>query len=245
MLIQKKICNFAQNFRIRLAKRGFMRDKLLLILLVVAAATYAQTSLPNDSITIVTEKTPVFQGYSGGMMLHAGYLFGKNPSAVLPSGESISPQGMTMGIGGSLRINLWKHLRVGCEGYVSTMNSGATDMRNVLQSGSYLRVGSGGLLADACWRMEKIWPYIGAAVGAGAMRTLSVVNGTEDDWQPEDFAMLTKQSFGYVDPYIGMDWCMTKRVHLTLRMDWMLAFADNQLILPTGPRFFFGFMFCH
>ena len=245
MLIQKKICIFAQNFRIRLAKRGFMRDKLLLILLVVAAATYAQTSLPNDSITIVTEKTPVFQGYSGGMMLHAGYLFGKNPSAILPSGESISPQGMTMGIGGSLRINLWKHLRVGCEGYVSTMNSGATDMRNVLQSGSYVRVGSGGLLADACWRMEKIWPYIGAAVGAGAMRTLSVVEGTEGDWQPEDFAMLTKQSFGYVDPYMGMDWCMTKRVHLTLRMDWMLAFADNQLILPTGPRFFFGFMFCH
>lgn len=245
MLIQKKICIFAQNFRIRLAKRGFMRDKLLLILLVVAAATYAQTSLPNDSITIVTEKTPVFQGYSGGMMLHAGYLFGKNPSAILPSGESISPQGMTMGIGGSLRINLWKHLRVGCEGYVSTMNSGVTDMRNVLQSGSYVRVGSGGVLADACWRMEKIWPYIGAAVGAGAMRTLSVVNGTEEDWQPEDFAMLTKQGFGYVNPYIGMDWCMTKRVHLTLRMDWMLAFADNQLILPTGPRFFFGFMFCH
>ena len=245
MLIQKKICIFAQNFRIRLAKRGFMRDKLLLILLVVAAATYAQTSLPNDSITIVTEKTPVFQGYSGGMMLHAGYLFGKNPSAILPSGESISPQGMTMGIGGSLRINLWKHLRVGCEGYVSTMNSGATDMRNVLQSGSYVRVGSGGLLADACWRMEKIWPFIGAAVGGGAMRTLYVVEGTEEDWQPEDFAMLTKQSFGYVDPYIGMDWCMTKRVHLTLRMDWMLAFADNQLILPTGPRFFFGFMFCH
>lgn len=227
-----------------------MRKKILLILLVIATTTYAQKEVVQDTTATkkniaVREKTPVFQGYSGGMMLHAGYLFGKNPSAILPSGESISPQGMTMGIGGSLRINLWKHLRVGCEGYVSTMNSGATDMRNVLQSGSYVRVGSGGLLADACWRMEKIWPYIGAAVGAGAMRTLSVVNGTEDDWQPEDFAMLTKQSFGYVDPYIGMDWCMTKRVHLTLRMDWMLAFADNQLILPTGPRFFFGFMFCH
>jgi hypothetical protein len=245
LLIQKKICTFAQNFRIRLAKRGFMRGKLLLILLVVAAATYAQTSLPNDSITRVTEKTPVFQGYSGGMMLRAGYLFGKNPSAILPAGASISPQGMTMGIGGSLRINLWKHLRVGCEGYVSTMNSGATDMRNVLQSGSYVRVGSGGVLADACWRMEKIWPFIGAAVGGGAMRTLYVVEGTEDDWQPEDFAMLTKQGFGYVNPYIGMDWCMTKRVHMTLRMDWMLAFADKQILLPTGPRFFFGFMFCH
>ena len=135
-----------------------MRKKILLILLVIATTTYAQKEVVQNTTETkkniaVREKTPVFQGYSGGMMLHAGYLFGKNPSAILPSGENISPQGMTMGIGGSLRINLWKHLRVGCEGYVSTMNSGATDMRNVLQSGSYVRVGSGGLLADACaWR---------------------------------------------------------------------------------------------
>lgn len=222
-----------------------MKREILLTLLLIVTATYAQQIVANDSTILAKEKQSIFQGYSGGMMLHAGYLFGQNPSAILPSGESISPQGMTTGIGGSLRINLWKHLRVGCEGYVSTMKSGATDMKNVLQSGSYVRTGSGGLIADACWRMEKVWPYIGAAVGGGAMRTLSVVEGTEEDWRPEDFAMLTKQGFGYLDPYIGVDWCMTRRVHLTLRMDWMLAFADKQLVLPTGPRFFFGFMFCH
>ena len=152
-----------------------MKTKIVWILLLIAATTYAQKDIVSDSTTIAKEKTPIFQGYSGGMMLHAGYLFGQNPSAILPSGESISPQGMTTGIGGSLRINLWKHLRVGCEGYVSTMKSGATDMKNILQSGSYVRIGSGGLIADACWRMEKVWPYIGAAVGGGAMRTLSVV----------------------------------------------------------------------
>ena len=222
-----------------------MKTKIVWILLFIATATYAQKDTASDSAVVAKEKTAVFQGYSGGMMLHAGYLFGKNPSAVLPSGESISPQGLTTGIGGSLRINLWKHLRVGCEGYVSTMKSGATDMRNFLQSGSYIRTGSGGVIADACWRMDKVWPYIGAAVGGGAMRTLSLLEGTEEDWNPEELAMLTKQGFGYVNPYVGMDWCMTRRVHLTLRMDWMLAFADDQLILPTGPRFFFGFMFCH
>ena len=222
-----------------------MKTKIVWILLLIATTTYAQKDMAIDSVVVGKDKTPVFQGYSGGMMLHAGYLFGKNPSAILPSGESISPQGLTTGIGGSLRINLWKHLRVGCEGYVSTMKSGATDMRNFLQSGSYIRTGSGGVIADACWRMDKVWPYIGAAVGGGAMRTLSLVEGTEEDWNPEELAMLTKQGFGYVNPYVGMDWCMTRRVHLTLRMDWMLAFADDQLILPTGPRFFFGFMFCH
>ena len=245
----EKSSTFAAEFENGTTKERMMRKKLLLILLVIATATYAQKNVAQDTTTTNNlankEKIPVFQGYSGGMMLHAGYLFGKNSSAVLPSGESISPQGMTTGIGGSLRINLWKYLRVGCEGYVSTMKSGATDMRDVLQSGSYVRVGSGGLLADACWRMEKVWPYIGAAVGGGAMRTLSVVEGSEADWQPEEWTMLTKQGFGYVNPYVGIDWCMTRRVHLTLRMDWMLGFADNQLLLPTGPRFFFGFMFCH
>lgn len=222
-----------------------MKTKIVWILFLIATATYAQKDIAIDSVVVGKDKMPVFQGYSGGMMLHAGYLFGKNPSAILPSGESISPQGLTTGIGGSLRINLWKHLRVGCEGYVSTMKCGVTDMKDVLQSGSYVRTGSGGVIADACWRMEKVWPYIGAAVGGGAMRTLSLVDGTEEDWQPEELAMLTKQGFGYVNPYVGIDWCMTKRVHLTLRMDWMLALADKQLVLPTGPRFFFGFMFCH
>ena len=212
-----------------------MRIYLLAIVFCISAFCSAAK---NDS-------TAVFQGYSGGMMVHAGYLFGKNSAAVLPSGESISPQGMTIGIGGSLRVNLWKHLRVGCEGFVSTMNCGVTDMKDVLQSGSYIRSGWGGLIADACWRLEKVWPYIGASVGGGAIHTLSVVEGTENDWQPEEWAMLTKQGFGYVDPYIGIDWCLTKRIHMTFRLDWMLAFANNQLLLPMGPRFFFGFMFCH
>jgi hypothetical protein len=225
-----------------------MKKSILLILLVIVQVAYGQKDVATDTTrthTTIQEKTPLFQGYSGGMMLHAGYLFGKNSSAVLPSGKNISPQGLTTGIGGSLRVNLWKHLRVGCEGYVSTMRSGATDMRDILQSGSYVRVGSGGLLADACWRMEKVWPYIGAAVGGGAMRTLSVVEGTETDWLPEGCAMLTKQGFGYVNPYVGMDWCMTKRIHMTFRIDWMTAMAEKHLLLPTGPRCYIGFMFCH
>ena len=211
-----------------------MRKQLLFLLLIISSFIYAKP-----------DSTSIFQGYSGGMMLHAGYLFGENPSAILPSGENISPQGLTKGIGGALRINLFKHLRVGCEGFISTMNSKHTNMRHILQSGSYVRSGWGGLGIDACWRMTKAWPYIGASFGRGAIRTLSVVDGSEDDWQPEEVTMLTKQSFYYADPYIGVDWCMTRRVHITFRLDWMLAFNRQQLIQPTGPRLFFGFMFCH
>ena len=71
----------------------------------------------NDSIALQSEKMPIFQGCGGGMMVHAGYLFGQPAGATLPTGESISMQGMTYGLGGSMRVHLWKHLRVGMEGF--------------------------------------------------------------------------------------------------------------------------------
>ena len=211
-----------------------MRQKLFLLFLCCAVMAFG-----------ATDSTSVFQGYSGGMMVHAGYLFGDNPAAVLPDGSSLSSSGLTMGIGGSLRVNLWKHLRVGCEGFVSTMKSQNTSMRDVLQDGSFVRSGWGGMIADACWRMEKVWPYIGGAIGGGATHSLYMLEGSQDDWEPEGYTVLSKQSFFYVTPYVGVDWCMTQRVHLTFRLDWMVALYDQAIAYPTGPRAFIGFMFCH
>ncbi len=224
-----------------------IRQTLLTILLCFAAMAWAS----NDSTALQPAKQRVFQGCSGGMMGHVGYLFGLPVGATLPTGENISPQGMTYGLGGSMRVNLMKHLRIGCEGFSSTVKSGVTDQRDFLQKGSYIRTGWGGFIADACWRLEKVWPYIGGSVGGGAMRTLSVVEGSQDDWTPEGLAILHKQGFGYVNPYVGMDYCITKRIHATFRLDWMLAFAKQNgaqqpsLVLPTGPRLYIGIMFCH
>ena len=206
------------------------RIRILLILLLFAALASAK----NDS-------TAIFQGCGGGMMVHAGYLLGENAGAVLPSGENISPQGMTRGLGGSMRVHLMKHLRVGCEGFSSTMKSGVTDKKDVLQSGSYVRTSWGGVIVDACWRGEKWWPYIGGSVGGGAMRNLYLVEGSEDDWTPELLSVFHKQGFGYVN----VDYCVTKRIHATFRVDWMMAFAKKELILPTGPRLYVGLMFNH
>ena len=211
-----------------------MRAKILVILLLFAAVAAAK----NDS-------TAVFQGCSGGMMVHAGYLFGQPAGAILPTGEQVSMQGLTYGLGGSMRVNLMKHLRIGCEVFSSNVKSGMTDQHDFLQKGSYIRTGWGGVIADACWRMEKVWPYIGGSVGGGAMRTLSIVDGSQDDWQAEGVAILHKQGFGYVNPYVGMDYCITRRIHATFRLDWMLAFANKQLVFPTGPRLYVGIMFCH
>ena len=214
--------------------------KQLQYIIVLACLLAAQTLYADDS------QSKVYQGFSGGMMGHAGYLFGENADAPkADNGLICSPQGGTFGLGGALRVHLWKHLRVGGEGFVSTMNSGTTNMKHVLQEGSYIRTGWGGVLMDACWRKEKVWPYIGGSVGGGAMRSLYLLDGSQDDWIAENKAYLHKQSFFYVNPYVGMDWCMTQKVHMTFRVDWMVALHAGEVVLPTGPRLLVGFMFCH
>lgn len=191
-------------------------------------------------IVCTNSTAQVFQGYSGGMMLHTGYLFGP---AEAPKASDW--RGATMGIGGALRINLWDHLRVGGEGYVSTMPSTLSNQSKSLANGSYVRNGWGGILADACWRLEKIWPYIGGSIGGGSCKSLYIYDGDQHDWQAEADAIFNKQAYWYVDPYVGVDWCMTKKVHLTFKMDWLLAIHDRRLLMPTGTRAYIGFMFCH
>jgi len=213
--------------------------KILIILLL----------LPLSLVGIANDSTRVYQGYSGGMMVHLGYLF--TPHSQLPSpiadalGDGANGRGCTYGIGGAARVHLWKHLRLGCEGFVSTQPSSATNLRHSLASGSYVRSGWGGVLADACWRLKKVWPYVGGTIGGGAMRSLYIVEGDENDWEEETHAVFHKQAFFCLDPYVGMDWCMTSKVHMTFRMDWLLALHKGDVVYPTGPRIYVGFMFCH
>ena len=77
------------------------------------------------------------------------------------------------------------------------------------------------------------------------MRALYILEGNENDWNEEEHAIFHKQSFFYISPYAGIDWCMTSKVHLTVRLDWMLAWHKQAFVQPTGPRFYIGFMFCH
>ena len=198
------------------------------------------------SVQTVQGGEKAYQGFSGGMMVHTGYLFATDPAAPKDAdGRSYSPQGATFGIGGCARVHLFKHLRTGVEGFVSTMPSTVTDRHDVLRSGSYVRMGFGGVMADACWRLEKIWPYVGATIGGGVMRSLYLLDGDERTWDKHEDSYVHKQSFFYVTPYAGIDYCLTANVHLTFRVDWMLAIRHNDLLFPTGPRVYIGFMFCH
>ena len=76
--------------------------KVSLFFLLLFACVRLQASASQDK---------VYQGYSGGMMVHTGYLFGKD--RLCPLDKEL--QGATFGIGGAVRVHLWKHLRIGSQ----------------------------------------------------------------------------------------------------------------------------------
>ena len=203
--------------------------KQILITTIIFLA-FAITGIAQESET--TTKT--IKGFSGGMMVHTGYLQGcDNPYGYNPSGA-------TFGIGGLAKIHLTKHFRAGFEGYFSTMG-----LNKNVASGSFNKVFWSGLLADWFWKAGKFYPYIGAGVGGGMETAFYMFKGDKHDWEPEDYAVYNKKPFFEIDPYIGFEYALGKTLRLTVKGDYLLAINKDGLNRPMGPRIYFGFIFAH
>lgn len=199
--------------------------RLFLIVLFVSTAFLNAFSVGGDDEGVI-------RGYDGGMMLHTGYLNG----IVLPF-ENHRAEGVPMGIGGALRVHMGDYLRVGFEGYTSSLPQ--------LDNGSYVKCFWTGLLADCRWVRGRWMPYWGATVGGGKLTSFFMADGKSDDWEKEDEAIFNKQSFFAVDPFIGCDYIVSDSFHLTLKVDWLCGFGGDDFYMPAGPRLYLGFIFFH
>ena len=115
-----------------------------------------------------------FNGYDGGMMIHAGYV-SKNIAPV-----DFKAEGVTKGIGGAIRFHFGKHYRIGTEGYVSTLS-----LKKDLVKGSYIKTFWAGLTNDFYWQLGKFMPYAGLSVGGGTLTDCFIFEGDNHDWIPE------------------------------------------------------------
>ncbi len=179
-----------------------------------------------------------YAGFSGGMMVHTGYLYGGNITLVDDTGTGLYSRelkGAPTGIGGAARIHFGKHLRVGTEGYVSTLKYGGNE--------SHARIGWGGLLADCIWQLGRWAPYIGGTVGGGSFKNLTLESSTPLDYEVEGNASFRKYSFMVVAPFAGVEYALTDKIRLNLKVDWMVNLTNRQRDFATGPRIYLGFSF--
>lgn len=210
-----------------------VKEIILTVTLMMTAffGADAQDKKETGGESVVSERRKLFNGYGGGMLLHTGYLEG------VISEAGFDAKGPTFGIGGVLRVGIGKHLRVGTEGYMSTAGR--------LGNGSYIKYGWGGLLMDCNWECGRFYPYAGVTVGGGGRTVFLMRDGNGHDWQKEPDAVLNKCTFLAVSPFIGCEYSFGKAFRLNLKMDWLNAISGGNLLSPSGPRLYFGFVFCH
>jgi len=182
--------------------------------------------LSSANIIANAQHKPLFDG---GMMLHAGIMNGTITAL------DYSAEGMTYGIGGVLRFHIGHHLRVGGEGYVSTLNQ--------MDNGSYIKLGWGGAVVDGRWTFGRWTPYAGLTIGGGSASSLLMFSGEDSDWISESDAILHNERFMMIDPYVGIEYALTDAVHLTLKADRMIPLSGESV--PAGIRGYIGFIFCH
>ncbi len=186
------------------------------------------------SLTSQAQEEEFIKGYTGGMMVHAGYLNGCDN----PFGYEVD--GLTIGIGGLLKFHLTEHFRIGTEGYVSTVG-----LREGVAEGSYNKLFWAGALCDWYWKWGRFYPYIGATVGGGVETSYYMFEGSGKDWEPEANAVFHKEPVFVIDPFMGVDYELKHSMRLTLRFDYLVSFNSFGANHPSGPRLYFGFVFAN
>ena len=207
----------------------------------------------------------VFTGFSGGMMLHIGYMFSDDPrkifsNAGLGSEEyiaSLPKDGVGLGLGGTFRVHLLDMIHVGAEGGMSIMPLGKI---------GNIRMGWGGAMCDVYTQWGKVRPLIGLSLGGGAMKRLYLPQNEPIPYSPDGVdttlynASYSKTPFFYLDPYVGLEVDLASNIALLIRIDYMLPFGRSgssltemtklrngvnwsSFMTPTGPRLYVGFMF--
>ena len=218
--------------------------RILLLFVAVLIVTFNIFAADTDSVAVKKRHPMAYNGYQGGMMFNVGYVqsreFQFQDNNGLPLGESNRLSGASMGLGGALRVGFGKYLRVGIEGYVSTLK--------YQPKGSSAKIGWGGLLLDSHWHIKKFTIFTGGVIGGGSYTHIAMIDKCENT--PENDYVVENQYVSYrhypflaIVPFVGMEYSLTKRISVVAKIDYMLNATNWADDYAAGPRFFVGFMF--
>lgn len=180
-----------------------------------------------------------YRGFSGGMMVHSGYVCAGDIAIQTPSGPTPkqSIKGLPMGIGGAIKFHFGEHLRLGTEGYSSSLGYG--------DYGSSVGLGWGGLLVDVYDKWGRWEPFVGATFGGGVVDNLTLNNPIEDDFMAEEGTSFRRYGTALVVPFAGVEYSLSERMGLVFKADYALPLGPSRPDFPSGVRLYVGFMFKH
>ena len=193
----------------------------LTAVLLLTAPLYTAASNKTDSSEFR------FRGYTGGMMLHSGYIQSRPFELYSTASQSLG----TMQIRGAA---------FGIGGHVKFAFGTPTDML----SPSYAHTGWGGVLVDYIRRTKgRVHPFIGCLIGGGGVKNHIIAQGGTGDYVIEPQAAMHKYAFMAVAPFVGMEVALSPKLSLVLKADWLLNATSRQNDFSSGPRLYVGILF--
>lgn len=180
-----------------------------------------------------------YRGFSGGMMLHTGYVGSKDLNITSLQGTVHKQKvgGAPVGIGGAIKLMFGRHFRIGAEGYVSTLYYGRHD--------SHAKTGWGGILADCVWNLGRWSLFAGSTIGGGSQTNITIMSTIGDDYIAEENISYRKYGFAAIAPFVGAEYAVTPRINIVMKIDYLLNVTNPADDFVTGSRIYIGFMFGH
>jgi hypothetical protein len=183
-----------------------------------------------------TAKKFEYKGYTGGMFVHSGQIKSKSFDVTNSLGETSAHQikNLTFGLGGKLAFQFGNHLRIGLEGYNSTVTYG--DYKS-----SYA-VGWGGLLAEYLYETRQISYFLGATFGGGSVKNLVVTEPQTLNFQTSE-VLRRQYNTAILAPYYGAELKLTNKLRLVCKADYLFSLSNQQNDWGRGFRWYIGINF--
>ncbi len=184
-----------------------------------------------------------YKGYSGGMMVHSGFLKSQSFSIISTDGSlenSYQQNGMPRGIGGLIKVHFGtdkNQLRVGTGGYSSSLKYSPNP------SHSSVSFAFGQL--EYAYIFNKINPIVGADFGGGSVKNFIMPDVVADDFVEDDNMAYRKYKYIAIVPYIGAEFKITSSLYLLCKADYNIPLMQREADYPSGSRVYVGFLFVH
>lgn len=216
------------------------------------AVQYVAPAQSQQTTTTNNDSKDRLWGLSGGLMVHGGYAFAKNTSTMYHNptlSTSGKDDGMSLGAAASVRIHLISHLHVGAEAGVSVIP--------LSKDGSRVTTAWGGAFCDFYWTVKKVQLLAGAMLGGGNIGRLYVSDAVKIGEDTYSTTTYIRTPCFLLDPYIGVEIPVARRVAILVKLDYMLPFGKkseglsktkevikwSNFLEPSGPRLHIGVMF--
>jgi hypothetical protein len=163
--------------------------------------------------------------FSGGMMIHLGYSMAANSYG--------SVDGLVAGLGGRLHFEKIPYFRFGMGGAATEVSYSGPGLE-----GSYMRIGYGGLIVEAWYKVSFFKVALGLLAGYGGIKNLHIVSSSSGT---QTVSYYDYNSWVFI-PMVTMEFFVTKKFAVTVIFDWMMG-TNIGSGFNYGPRAHVGVLF--